>query len=173
MKSKLLLSFVLVAAVIVGVCYYKNARTTMPPTPVKQPHRTVTAGVQTEIAINGDSVITSVPAASQANRPVPAVLPSVASTPTANSPLSVAVAQAKPAPATTEQSTFDVTHSPTAPITKYTNEVAATHRMYAAHAPLRAPAVANPDSVQNRQILQTMVNKALSRANGTQSTAAK
>ena len=45
-----------------------------------------------------------------------------------------------------------------------TGEVAATRRMYGAHAPLRTQAVANPDSEQNRQILQTMVTKALVRA---------
>jgi hypothetical protein len=40
-------------------------------------------------------------------------------------------------------------------------EVEATRRMYLAHAPLRAPEVANPDSESNRRILQTMVAKAL------------
>jgi hypothetical protein len=41
-------------------------------------------------------------------------------------------------------------------------EVEATRRMYLAHAPLRTPQVANPDSESNRRILQTMVAKALS-----------
>jgi len=40
-------------------------------------------------------------------------------------------------------------------------EVEATARMYLAHAPLRVPEVTDPDSVTNRQILQTMVGKAL------------
>ncbi len=40
-------------------------------------------------------------------------------------------------------------------------EEAATARMYLAHAPLRVPEVADPDSATNRQILQTMVGKAL------------
>lgn len=44
------------------------------------------------------------------------------------------------------------------------NETAATARMYAAHAPLRTPEVADPDSAANRQILQTMVFKALARS---------
>jgi hypothetical protein len=43
------------------------------------------------------------------------------------------------------------------------SEVRATRAMYMAHAPLRDPAVADPDSEENRQILQTMVEKALSR----------
>jgi hypothetical protein len=36
--------------------------------------------------------------------------------------------------------------------------------MYAAHAPLRAPEVADPDSASNKQILRTMVAKALARS---------
>ena len=42
-------------------------------------------------------------------------------------------------------------------------EIAATARMYAAHASLRTPEVADPDSKANKQILQTMVLKALAR----------
>jgi hypothetical protein len=45
--------------------------------------------------------------------------------------------------------------------------------MYMAHAPLRDPAVADPDSEQNRQILQSMVTKALSRASQAQPAAHK
>ncbi len=41
------------------------------------------------------------------------------------------------------------------------NEPLATRRMYAAHAPLRVPEVADPDSDTNRKILQTMVLKAI------------
>lgn len=41
------------------------------------------------------------------------------------------------------------------------SETAATARMYAAHAPLRVPEVADPDSASNKQILATMVAKAL------------
>lgn len=44
------------------------------------------------------------------------------------------------------------------------SEVLATRRMVAAHAPLRAPEEANPDSATNRRILETMVQKALLRA---------
>lgn len=43
------------------------------------------------------------------------------------------------------------------------DEVGATARMYAAHAPLRVHEVADPDSEGNRRILQTMVEKALVR----------
>ena len=48
-------------------------------------------------------------------------------------------------------------------------EVEATHQMIAAHAALRDPRVADPDSAENRMILQTMVLKAL--ANRAPSTA--
>jgi hypothetical protein len=41
--------------------------------------------------------------------------------------------------------------------------MAATERMYLAHASLRTPEVADPDSASNRQILDTMVAKALAR----------
>jgi len=41
------------------------------------------------------------------------------------------------------------------------DEQAATVRMYAAHASLRAPEVADPDSAANKRILSTMVAKAL------------
>jgi hypothetical protein len=40
-------------------------------------------------------------------------------------------------------------------------EVEATRQMVAAHAALRDPRVADPDSAENRTILQTMVLKAL------------
>lgn len=43
-------------------------------------------------------------------------------------------------------------------------EVTATRRMYAAHAPLRTSPVADPDSEANRKILDTMVRKALRRS---------
>lgn len=43
-------------------------------------------------------------------------------------------------------------------------EMLATARMIAAHAPLRAPEVIDPDSAYNRRILQTMVSKAIARA---------
>jgi hypothetical protein len=42
--------------------------------------------------------------------------------------------------------------------------MAATERMYLAHASLRTPEVADPDSASNRQILNTMVEKALKRS---------
>lgn len=46
------------------------------------------------------------------------------------------------------------------------DEIVATQRMYMAHAPLRTPEVADPDSASNKQILQTMVQKALAHPAG-------
>jgi hypothetical protein len=50
------------------------------------------------------------------------------------------------------------------------SEEMATRRMYAAHFPLRTPEVADPDSPSNRQILQTMVQKALAHAKAAEAT---
>ena len=49
-------------------------------------------------------------------------------------------------------------------------EMAGTERMVLAHAPLRTPEVADPDSAANRQILRTMVAKALHNASELQDT---
>ena len=43
-------------------------------------------------------------------------------------------------------------------------QLAGTHHMVAAHAPLRTPEVADPDSSTNREILNSMVTKALARS---------
>ena len=52
------------------------------------------------------------------------------------------------------------------------SEVDGTHRMIEAHAPLRSPEVANPDSTGNRRILQTMLSKAIIRRDTNAATAA-
>lgn len=41
-------------------------------------------------------------------------------------------------------------------------ETLATRRMYLAHAPLREPEVDNPDSAENKRIMQQMISNALS-----------
>ncbi|MFT3870774.1 MAG: hypothetical protein QM715_20165 [Nibricoccus sp.] len=51
----------------------------------------------------------------------------------------------------------------TPPVAPAIPETVGTRRMYAAHASLRTPTIADPDSGQNRQILQSMVTKALAR----------
>jgi hypothetical protein len=74
-------------------------------------------------------------------------------------PIATTKLQAAVAPAATE-----ATPSAPTPDESAIPEAVGTRRMYGAHAPLRTPAVANPDSEQNRRILQTMVTKALVRS---------
>lgn len=57
------------------------------------------------------------------------------------------------------------TRSETANRSRPNQEVVATRRMYLAHAPLRQQAIADPDSSENRRILQTMVLKAMRTTN--------
>ena len=54
-----------------------------------------------------------------------------------------------------------------------TQAINGTQQMILAHASLRAPEVTNPDSETNRQVLQTMVAKALARARSAAETPAK
>lgn len=89
----------------------------------------------------------------RARRPTPVV---------PNTSRSAAVHAAPPAvasvvPPVVETAPAAVTALPSA-------EIAATARMYAAHAPLRVPELADPDSTTNKQILQTMVAKALAQS---------
>jgi hypothetical protein len=97
----------------------------------------------------------------------PATTPAAAPLPVARSAATASVAThpasaAKPAPVPIQ---LPATPPPPAGEAMTPDrEVAATHRMYLAHAPLRTPEVADPDSKGNRQILQSMVTKALNRA---------
>src|SRR5688572_5336159 len=68
--------------------------------------------------------------------------------------------------AETEQPAVPAASTPSgasSPSTVSNAEVRATRAVYIAHAPLRTTEISNPDSEQNRQILQSMVEKALSR----------
>lgn len=58
----------------------------------------------------------------------------------------------------------EVTSSAANPVSNAA-EIRATRSMYIAHAPLRAVEVADADSQANREILQSMVEKALKRKN--------
>lgn len=55
------------------------------------------------------------------------------------------------------------TLNPLAPLSNRSAEAAGTGAMIAAHASLREPAVADPNSPENRVVLQTMLSKALRR----------
>lgn len=105
--------------------------------------------------------------------PVPATQPATESTPAPAAPPQVETALATapvPALAATPPQAIATTLSPTpaqpvssaSPATVSPTELA-TERMIIAHAPLRKPALADPDSPENRQVLQTMLQKALLR----------
>ncbi len=99
--------------------------------------------------------VTAAPAAA----PLPAPMPAVP-------PIAAAPAPEPTVPATEPTPTTSATTAAvqTAPALPHIDEVTATRRMILAHAPLRDPKVADPDSVENRQVLETMVAKALARA---------
>jgi hypothetical protein len=78
----------------------------------------------------------------------------VASTTTQNVPPVVTSAAPAAAPAAPTEPPLPPDNVP---------EIQASARMYAAHAPLRVPEVADPDSAANREILQAMVTKAIRR----------
>lgn len=132
----------------------------------RHPHPVVAPVTPTaEIADAPAAKAVDVPSVSQTDASAPASLTAsivvpppqpAAETPKTSLPIEPAVA-ASPKPA---QAAAETTSTPAAAIP----EAVGTRRMYAAHAPLRTPAVADPDSGQNRQILQTMVSKALARA---------
>jgi hypothetical protein len=154
LKTRTALAALLIAIVGAGIWLSFRERseaagstpiTAIPPRNA-QPEHAVAPAAAVPSETSAPSVIstagTPTPAlsASVAN-PVPSVAPTAAATPTQPS-------AAGPVPQSAE--------------------VRSTRAMYMAHAPLRAPAVADPDSEQNRQILQSMVTKALSRASQAQ-----
>jgi hypothetical protein len=99
--------------------------------------------------------------------------PSVLSTAGTPPPPLSAPSSADPIPAVVPAAIAATPPQPPAGPVSQPAEVRATRAMYMAHAPLRDPAVADPDSEQNRQILQSMVTKALSRASQAQPAAHK
>lgn len=87
-------------------------------------------------------------------------------TPPADTLPATTVATAQPSNATVTPTAAPATTA--APVAasapaQLTPEEQATSRMIEAHAPLRVPAVADPDSKENRVVLQTMLHKALIR----------
>ena len=101
------------------------------------------------------------PAPVEAARATPAVRAGVGGGSQARSDGPGPIPGAQPPPAVSAAPTGQTASGPAAPLD--TVETRATDRMIAAHAPLRAPAVADPDSPENRVILQTMLSKALTR----------
>jgi hypothetical protein len=108
----------------------------------------------------------SLPVLAPAAVPEPAAsvaVPPVATTVSAPSPASTAIATPAPVTTATSNPPSPSTVAPAAPAAPVQNstELAASARMYAAHAPLRTPEVADPDSAANKRILGTMVAKML------------
>ena len=87
-----------------------------------------------------------------------------ASAPLATTPTAT-VSTSAPSPTTGPLPKDLLKYSVTTNLPPRIDEVTATERMVDAHATLRKPEVASPDSAGNRRILQTMLNKALVRAN--------
>ena len=84
--------------------------------------------------------------------------------PAATAAASALPAASAPSLASSQAAGPDVRPVPTAAdAANRKTEMLATAQMYAAHASLRTPEVADPDSAGNRQILQAMVTKALIR----------
>ncbi len=133
---------------------------------------------ETGMAVSSPSVDAPAPS-SLPNQPAsekPAATPTVASVPAPAGPAVPAVSTPPSSQVTTpvtlpEKSARPIdaksdaeTAAASGVIPRPTSEAQATARMYAAHASLRTPEVADPDSKANKQILQTMVLKALAQS---------
>lgn len=122
----------------------------------------------TTTATAAESPVASTPVvASEVSAPVPTTIvkvdaPSLSVLTATSSAASTAVAAASQSNANNRETTPVEDNAPES--VKPIGEVEGTRRMYVAHAPLRVPEVANPDSEANRMILQSMVQKALARA---------
>ncbi len=91
---------------------------------------------------------------------VAATVPPATTTSTlpATAPLAPALAPAASAPSPAPVTTPADSTAAVNPAATH-SEIEASARMYAAHAPLRVPEVADPDSASNKEILNTMVTK--------------
>lgn len=88
-------------------------------------------------------------------------------TPTVNVPSSSrnVLSRSGPTPATASVNGYAEALAVKSPASQpIRDEATGTALMYAAHAPLRTREVADPDSKSNRQILQTMMRKAVARS---------
>jgi hypothetical protein len=171
MKKRAAFLLVAVLATVALLIAWRHYRT--------QPTDTVATKPATEPAANLAATPAGATSASVAAAPTPASPSAVQrmamSMPTA-APLPMPTPAAPPISAAQVQEPTAPTADPTpnsaapaativaAPALPHIDEVTGTRRMILAHAPLRDPRVANPDSVENRQVLQSMVAKALARA---------
>lgn len=170
MKTKALLFTVALVVLVAVVWFYQKRRNATSPVSTEQVPVVEVAKPATQPTVIKNSTAI---ATRDSNKGSVSLLPPAAAIalPQPNSIVPTDPAAASKPPATAGQSTTEATLA-TQPCNAAT-EVAATRRMFAAHASLRTAAVANPDSAQNRLILQTMVLKALSRASEVQPAASK
>jgi hypothetical protein len=112
-----------------------------------------------EVPLAAAGTAESIPA-NASKLPVAVSVP-VGATAQVPAPGSPTVTQASSSSSASTSGSVPHTAESTATPPSATAEAIATAQMYAAHAPLRVPEVADPDSKTNREILQTMIRKAV------------
>ena len=122
--------------------------------PVAAPVATPSGESVSETSLTPKSAVAAPGAVTRAAAPAPAAapiftLPAEPASPASVTPVAAAAAPVAPAPVDAKLASA---------------EVAASARMYAAHASLREPEVADPDSQTNKKILSAMVAKALAQS---------
>lgn len=154
-RSTLILT--LAALALLGVAlWYLRSRVSAPlaaPLAQTKPAPAAARPKAASLAVRNEAVA---PSPVAAPGPAMALSPAAPAAPPRNSPDIAPIPRSHEAPspsASPAPTPRDAAERPT--------EIAATARMYAAHAPLRTPEVADPDSPGNRRILQTMIGKAL------------
>lgn len=149
----LTLSFVIIAGL--ALWYFRPSPAEKSPSQpsVAQPS---TREEGSPVAPSQDEPIVAEKIQSEADQPEPASFMASVHQPSSPSALS--------APAAPVPSALQPISPPVRPQQSAAEEIAATARMYAAHASLRTPAVADPDSAANMQILQVMIRKALAQS---------
>lgn len=165
-RKKVFFAIALLAALGAGVWWSLQRRSVQSPEPLRQardsrpekaaqPKQTDTHTIATEASARTSPEMTPNPksATTVPLREAAANIQAVTDMKPSFSPVPISTAEAASAPAAVPQSSGPVG-----------DERLGTARMVAAHAPLRTAEVANPDSVANRQILETMVAKALAQA---------
>ncbi len=165
------------AAVVVGIVLWRFAASRSATANISPPASTQSSATA---ASRPSAPSTSQSAVVTAERPISASA-AVAATPAPTMPATTSIAAMAPSPvpvaepaptqnresgAPSESETLPAATAladRSGPLHPRIDEVTATRRMVAAHAPLQDPKVADPDSTGNRQILQTMLSKAIIR----------
>jgi hypothetical protein len=169
-RALILLSGILVLGGLAVAWWLRSSPTKPGPTLLAQPKSPVThpqtIAVPPPTPTAPNNVVTSTPAATAAavsSAPTP---PAIASTSNSGG------LPATPSGASTMSPIAEPTPATAASDDPMKAQILGTQRMIQAHASLRVPEVANPDSATNRRILETMVAKALSQIDAPPPTAA-